>query len=102
MRQRLFDCIKVAEGLSSAGAIEEMRCGTLVCYGGAKVECGGVVEVLSAKLLGGKKGNRSRSNFYVEVKFHSAHDYRAPAPSVEHLDVWYGRVLKIIQYDFLV
>lgn len=102
LRQLLFDYIKVAESLSSAEAIESMRCGTLVCYGGAKVESEGVVEVLSAKLSDRKKGNRSRGIVYIAVEFHSAHDYRAPAPSVEHLDLWYGRVLKISQYHFLV
>lgn len=98
--------IMQSEDLSDDEAGDAVTDDLVWCYGGVRVCAGEEWHTTGSLLSGGKRAAESRANFYVAAEF-----YMAPSEGIGQDDeeedteirhVYYGRVLKILQYTFRV
>lgn len=106
LRDLLDSYIRNTDSLSSSEADAAMYDDKCLCFGKAKVPCGEGYNQIGSLSSAHERPGRSRADYYVSVQFlgevdHISEDLDSSDHSAEaERNVFYGRVLKIVRYEF--
>ena len=101
LRSLLISYISSSEGLSRSDAHAAVYEDDLIQHSGFAMRCGEDVVVVGCKLFAGARRKKTRADYYISAEY-KVESSTNETSFASQFDVYYGRVLAIFEYTFLL